>query len=598
MKSLMVCLMGLLVFVQTGAAQQATVAGQVRLDSGLPVDGARVVLFDLRDLRRGVVAQATTDVDGLFALPLAASGGAFALPEGFVLGANYPNPFNPSTIIPYQLAATAQVRLEVFNALGQRMAVLVDGEQAAGTYQAQWDATDVAGRAAAAGVYLYRLTVASTGSGDGGTATGRMVLVDGQAGFDKLSPQKIRVAPRAELVEARPVEASDSVYGLVVSGPGLVTYVDADFRVEEGMESVVIEVAAQPEGRMKVVQSGILGDADNNGQVDMNDGFLVLMHFVDPSVSMPNNGDIALGDVNCDRRTDWLDAWLIVTYVIDPSDPAVQSLRIGQSGGCAWEGGSTRATKMYWAEDWGGKIRRADLDGSNVEDLVTGLGQPIALALDMAGGKMYWTQEEPGKVRCADLDGSNVEDLVTGLNRPYGVALDIARGKMYWTDVSTGRVRRANLGGSNIENLVTGLADPMGLALDVAGGKMYWADWGTGAGKVRRANLGGSNIENLVTGLADPMGLVLDVAGGKIYWTDWGTHTIQCADLNGSNVEALVTGLDSPHDVALDIAGGKIYWTDWGTHTIQRSNLDGSNIQDLLTGLDAPRGIALDVSSP
>ena len=243
MKSLMVCLMGVLVVVQTGAAEQSAVAGQVRLDSGLPVAEAQVMLFDLRDLRRGVLAQATTDADGLFALPLAALGGAFALPEGFVLGANYPNPFNPATIIPYQLAATAQVRLEVFNALGQRMAVLVDGEQAAGAYQVQWDATDAAGRAAAAGVYLYRLTVASTSSGDGGMATGRMVLVDGQAGFDRLSPQKTRVAPRAELVEARSVEASDSAYGLVVLGEGLVAYVDENFVVEKGMGAVAIEVA-------------------------------------------------------------------------------------------------------------------------------------------------------------------------------------------------------------------------------------------------------------------------------------------------------------------------------------------------------------------
>ena len=163
MKSLMVCLMGLLVFVQTGAAQPE-VLGQVRLSGGLPVDGAQVLLFDLRDLRRGVVAQATTDADGVFALPLAALGGAFALPEGFVLGANYPNPFNPATIIPYQLAAMAQVRLEVFNALGQRMAMLVDGEQAAGAYQAQWDATDAAG----------------AGGGGGG------VFVSADGGFDRL----------------------------------------------------------------------------------------------------------------------------------------------------------------------------------------------------------------------------------------------------------------------------------------------------------------------------------------------------------------------------------------------------------------------------
>ena len=74
--------------------------GQVRLLKGLPVAGARVMLFDLADLRRGAVATATTDQSGYFALPQAALGGS-ALPQAWTLGQNYPNPFNPSTIIPY-----------------------------------------------------------------------------------------------------------------------------------------------------------------------------------------------------------------------------------------------------------------------------------------------------------------------------------------------------------------------------------------------------------------------------------------------------------------------------------------------------------------
>ena len=82
-----------------------------------------------------------------------------ALPQGFSLGQNYPNPFNPSTIIPYQLAASAHVRLEVFNLLGQRIATLVDGQRPAGTHTAMWNATG------AAGVYIYRLTMGEAESG-------------------------------------------------------------------------------------------------------------------------------------------------------------------------------------------------------------------------------------------------------------------------------------------------------------------------------------------------------------------------------------------------------------------------------------------------
>ena len=254
-------------------------------------------------------------------------------------------------------------------------------------------------------------------------------------------------------------------------------------------------------------------------------------------------------------------------------------------------GGST--PKMYWADSVTDKIQRANLDGSNIEDLVTtGLSDSDGIALDVAGGKMYWTDTETDKIQ-RDLDSSNIEDLVTGLGRPPVIALDLSGGKMYWTDVDTDKIQRANLDGSNIEDLVTGLGNPDGIALDIDGGKMYWTDWE--ANKIQRANLDGSNIEDLITeGLGDPNIIALDISGGKMYWTDWIMNKIQRANLDGSNIEDLVTGLGDPRGIALDIAGGKMYWTDTRTHKIQRANLDGSNIEDLIsTGLLSPRGIAL-----
>ena len=70
---------------------------------------------------------------------------------------NVPNPFNTSTWIPYRLAVPGQARLEICNLLGQRVRILVDEFQAAGTYRPHWDARDQRGGAVAAGVYLARL---------------------------------------------------------------------------------------------------------------------------------------------------------------------------------------------------------------------------------------------------------------------------------------------------------------------------------------------------------------------------------------------------------------------------------------------------------
>lgn len=82
------------------------------------------------------------------------------LPEASGLGDNYPNPFNPSTTIPYALSTDGVVTLAVYNLLGQRVALLVDGPRAAGYHDVPWHATGNP-----AGVYLLVLDIVETASG-------------------------------------------------------------------------------------------------------------------------------------------------------------------------------------------------------------------------------------------------------------------------------------------------------------------------------------------------------------------------------------------------------------------------------------------------
>jgi photosystem II stability/assembly factor-like uncharacterized protein len=69
---------------------------------------------------------------------------------------NIPNPFNPATLIPYEIGAVTDVRLIVYSTLGQEIRVLVDGPQEIGRYEVSWDGRDHAGHEVASGVYLYR----------------------------------------------------------------------------------------------------------------------------------------------------------------------------------------------------------------------------------------------------------------------------------------------------------------------------------------------------------------------------------------------------------------------------------------------------------
>ena len=319
-----------------------------------------------------------------------------------------------------------------------------------------------------------------------------------------------------------------------------------------------------------------------------------------------------------------------------------------------WFGG-----KMYWAE-WGTTIQRADLDGSNVETLITGIeGYVSGIALDAyvwtdyqegePASKMYWAEYDTGTIRWADLDGSNIETLITGIENPtdialYGLFLDIhfvgVEPKMYWAD-NAGTIRWADLDGSNVETLIAGerewsrtalaldwdygilywtewdweewrgifrWADWDGLNVEVIteidteiaftvdsfkGGTLYWSEWDSST--IQRSSPGSLHQGPISLGMEGPGSIALDVDVDMMYWVDKRTRSIRRADLDVADVEELVTGVEDAKDIALDLDARRMYWTEQSMGAIRRADLDGADVETLVTGIGNPEGIALDI---
>jgi hypothetical protein len=202
--------------------------------------------------------------------------------------------------------------------------------------------------------------------------------------------------------------------------------------------------------------------------------------------------------------------------------------------------------ELYWTNLRG--VFGSSVDGGALR--VIGGGQcTMGVALDVVRYKVYWTDECGKTIQRANLDGSGDEILLAGLSSPRGIAIDSAGAKIYWTE-TTGRVARANLDGSGVETLVTRSAFFQGIAIDPAAGKMYWA----ADGSVLRANLDGSALEQFVgsTDASNPIGVAIDREARLLYWTDTGRHAVRRTSLDGGPMEDVITGLDTPWGMSVE----------------------------------------------
>ena len=107
---------------------------------------------------------------GQFTVSLSSSADV-VLPGKFALHPNYPNPFNPATLITYDLPAESDIQLVIYDLMGRKVKTLINDVESAGRKTAVWYATDDFGNPVSAGVYLYRL------HGGDKTFTRKMILM-------------------------------------------------------------------------------------------------------------------------------------------------------------------------------------------------------------------------------------------------------------------------------------------------------------------------------------------------------------------------------------------------------------------------------------
>ena len=197
--------------------------------------------------------------------------------------------------------------------------------------------------------------------------------------------------------------------------------------------------------------------------------------------------------------------------------------------------------KIYWVDVDLFKIWRANLDGTNQTVLihspcVSSIGNQCffngGLAVDSVNKKLYWTtvycsdnscSTVLGDILRSDLEGSNIETVVAGVGSPDSIQIDPIGKKIYWTDFVIDVVRRSNLDGTQIDDLfVVGKNNnPNSLELDLKNGYIYWDQDGDVPDRscIKRMYLNGKHPEDVKCGF----GIVSDIDIVSLH-NDYGDH--------------------------------------------------------------------------
>jgi virginiamycin B lyase len=255
------------------------------------------------------------------------------------------------------------------------------------------------------------------------------------------------------------------------------------------------------------------------------------------------------------------------------------------------------AAYVYWTEIFGegGKIGRADLDGTGVDKrFITG-AHPNGVAVDAT--HIYWANWKEHAIGRANLDGTGVDQsFITGVRDPSGVAVDGAH--VYWTS-GAAKIGRANLDGTDVDpSFITITEFSYAVAVDAA--HIYWSD----VGMIGRANLDGTGVDPsfIYTGQS-PVGMAVDAE--NIYWSVVDPSAIGRANLDGTGVDQNFIagrifgpfGQSAPQGVAVDDA--HVYWANYDGYSeifdyVGRANLDGRRAERFIPGAEWVSSVAVD----
>nr|XP_039251753.1 low-density lipoprotein receptor-related protein 2-like [Styela clava] len=200
------------------------------------------------------------------------------------------------------------------------------------------------------------------------------------------------------------------------------------------------------------------------------------------------------------------------------------------------------------------------------EIIVSNPSYAVGIDYHYEKGKLFWADQAENKIRSANMDGTNVRDVInTGIKDPEQIAVDWIANNIYIVETSVERIEVCDFEGKHRTGVITtGLKSPRGLALDPTVGYMFFSDWDYANPRLERAHMDGRSRVTLVDKQIQwANGITVDFILQRVYWVDGHFDFIDTIDYYGKDRRTIVSGHNSPHPFDVTIFERFLYYTDW-----------------------------------
>ncbi|XP_032221449.2 low-density lipoprotein receptor-related protein 6 isoform X2 [Nematostella vectensis] len=240
-------------------------------------------------------------------------------------------------------------------------------------------------------------------------------------------------------------------------------------------------------------------------------------------------------------------------------------------------------------------INKLEPNSTTITPVIFNLDSAVALDVDVRDRRIYWSDTRTKAIKRAQIDGTFIEDIITtNIGVCDGLAIEWRTRRIYWTDRTYRFIQVATLDGSRRHVLISsGLDKPRGIAVHPQAGLMFWTDWGENP-KIERARLDGQKRQEIVTSnIGWPNSIAVDYAANRLFWVDAIRDSLESSDLDGRARRTLFRqpGLQ-PFGVS--ILGKHVYWSDWASEGIHMNRMGTGKLEKSVYNVgNMPMGVAV-----